>query len=160
MKIAISNDKGAHRLKEAIVGKLRAEGYQLIDMGTKEPGEEKSHTAAGAEVAQAVQRGEADRGILLCGTGTGVALTANKYHGVYAAVAESVFAARHCRLINDCNVLCLGAYILGEYMALEMVDVFLRTEFAEYFDPIRAEKLKKQINCIAEIESKNFSKAP
>ena len=157
MKIALSNDKGAFRLKEAVANKLRADGHEVVDLGTNDSLEDRSHTEAGSLVAQAIQRGDAERGILFCGTGTGVALAANKYKGVYAAVAESVFAARHCRLINDCNVLCLGAYILGEYMALEMVDVFLHTDFAEHFEPVRTEKLKKQINCIAEIESNNFS---
>lgn len=156
MKIAIANDKGGWLLKQAIVKKLAGEGYELLDFGTHSPDEAKEHAEAGEQVALAVQRGEAERGILLCGTGMGVSLAANKHKGVYAAPVESVFAARHCRLINDCNVLCIGGYILGEYMALEMVDAFLNTPFADQFVETRRAYLRSQIDRITAIENRNF----
>ncbi|CAK7062224.1 MAG: Ribose-5-phosphate isomerase B [Desulfovibrio sp.] len=156
MKVAISNDKFGFRLKEAVVKKLRGDGHEVIDYGTKDPDEPKAHSQAGSEVARAIQSGEAERGILFCGTGMGVSLTANKFKGVYAAVCESVFSAQHCRLINDCNVLCLGVYILGEYMTLQMAETFINTGFAENFEETRKNNLKKQIDRIAEIEAENF----
>jgi len=156
MKVAISNDKGGWLLKQAIVQKLAAEGYELLDFGTQSPDESKEHTEAGQQVALAIQRGEAERGILLCGTGMGVSLAANKHKGVYAAPVESVFAARHCRLINDCKVMCIGGYILGEYMALEMVDAFLKTPFADNFVETRRDYLRTQIDRIAAMEDHNF----
>jgi len=86
----------------------------------------------------------------------GVAVTANKYKGVYAAVVESKFAAEHCRLINDCNVICMGGYILGEYMALEIARAFINTKFAADFTPVRKEYLQQEIKHIEEIENVNF----
>jgi len=156
MRIVIANDKVAFELKKAIVKKLHAEEYDVVDYGTMSSEEPCSHTEAATRVTRSIRVGEADRGILLCGTGAGVAIAANKYQGIYAVVAESVYAARRCRLINDCNVLCLGAYILGEPMALEMVDAFLTTGFAENFEEKRAENLKRQRDIITEIEKDNF----
>ncbi len=156
MKIVIANDKGGYLLKAAIVKKLRAEGHEVIDYGTQSPDEAKEHVLAGEQVAHAIQNGEAERGILLCGTGMGVSLAANKHKGVYAAVVESVFAAKHARLINDCNVMCIGGYILGEYMALEMVDAFLNTPFADHIEEKRKAYLRSQYERIAEIENSNF----
>ncbi|MDO4269465.1 MAG: RpiB/LacA/LacB family sugar-phosphate isomerase [Eubacteriales bacterium] len=156
MKVAIANDKGGYRLKAAIVKKLADEGYEVLDYGTQSPEESKEHALAGEQVALAVQSGAAERGILLCGTGMGVSLAANKHKGVYAAPVESVFAAKHCRLINDCNVMCIGGYILGEYMALEMADAFLKTPFADHFEEGRARYLRSQYERIAAIEDKNF----
>jgi len=156
MKIALSNDKGGYLLKTAIKAKLEKEGHEVLDYGTQGPDETKEHTLAGTAVARAIQNREADRGILLCGTGVGVCLTANKFKGVYAAVVESVFAAEHCRLINDCNIMCMGGYILGEYMVLEMVDKFIQTEFAHEFEAGRKAYLRTQIEKIAEIEDANF----
>ncbi len=156
MKIVIANDKGGYLLKQAIVKKLEEEGHEVLDYGTKAPDEVKEHTQAGEQVACAIQNKEAQYGILLCGTGMGVSISANKHKGVYAAVVESVFAAKHCRLINDCNVICLGGYILGEYMALEMVDAFLNTPFADHFEEKRKNYLKGQYQRIIEIEERNF----
>lgn len=156
MKVAISNDRFGFALKEAVVKKLREDGHEVIDYGTKTPDEPKAHSQAGSEVARAIQNKEAQRGILFCGTGMGVSLTANKFKGVYAAPCESVFTAQHCRLINDCNVLCLGIYVLGEYMALQMVEAFMNTEFAENFEETRKNNLSTQIGKIAEIEAENF----
>ena len=78
-----------------------------------------------------MQRKEADRAILFCGTGMGMSIVANRYKGCTAAVVESVFAAKMCRAINNANVLCMGQMIWGEFMAKEAVDVFLKTKFTE-----------------------------
>ena len=156
MKIVIANDKGGYLLKQAIVEKLEKEGHEVLDYGTHSPDETKEHTQAAEQVACAIQKKEAQFGILLCGTGMGVSITANKHKGVYAAVVESVFAAKHCRLINDCNVLCLGGYILGEYMTLEMVDAFLCTPFADHFEEKRKDYLRGQYEKIVAIEEHNF----
>ncbi|MBC8571397.1 RpiB/LacA/LacB family sugar-phosphate isomerase [Zongyangia hominis] len=156
MKVVLSNDRGGYGLKEAAAALLKEQGHQVIDLGTQSPDEIKGYTDAGVAVAKAVQSGEADRGLLFCGTGMGVSQTANKFKGVYAAVVESVFAARSCRQINNCNVMCCGGYILGEYMAREMVDAFINTGFTEGFAPERAAGLKAQFARLQEIEAENL----
>lgn len=156
MKVVLSNDKGGYALKEAAAALLKEQGHQVIDLGTRSPDEMKGYTDAGTAVGKAIQNGEADRGLLFCGTGMGVSQTANKFKGVYAAVVESVFAARSCRQINNCNVMCCGGYILGAYMAREMVDVFMNTGFTQSFAPERAAGLKAQFARLQEIEGDNL----
>lgn len=156
MKVVLSNDRGGYRLKEAAIALLKEQGHEVIDLGTHDPEEFLSYTDAGIAVAKAIQSGEAQRGLLFCGTGMGVSQTANKFKGVYAAVVESVFAARQCRLINNCNVMCAGGYILGEYMAREMVDAFINTEHTQGFEPERAAYLRGQFARLQEIEGENM----
>ncbi len=155
MKIAIASDMMGIQLKSAICGKLRNEGYELIEFGSFE-GDVMPHSEAAVKVAKTIQSGEAQRGILICGTGMGVALTANKFKGVYAAPVESVFAAKYSRLINECNVLCLGAYLIGTYMALEMVEAFLKHDFAMNFEAKRKANLTAQVEKIKSIEDENL----
>jgi ribose 5-phosphate isomerase B len=87
------------------------------------------------EVCKALQAGKAERAILFCGTGMGMAIVANRFKGITAAVVESVFAAKMCRAINNANVLCMGQMIWGEWMAKEAVDVFLNTKMTEGLEP-------------------------
>lgn len=158
MTVVLSNDKGGFKLKEAVLKMLLEEGYDVIDLGTKQESETLAHTKAGALVAEKIQSKEADRGILFCGTGMGVSLAANKFKGISAAVCESVFSASHCRMINNCNVLCMGAYILGEVMAVAMAKAFMNSNFAdgEFGEAKRRAFLQTQIDAIAEYESANF----
>jgi ribose 5-phosphate isomerase B len=138
MKIIIAADPFALNLKQPIVAHLKEKGHELIDLGATTdktiPYYESCVTAC-----QALQACKADRAILLCGTGMGMAVIANRFKGVTAAVVESVFAARMCRAINNANVLCLGSMIWGEWMAKDAVDAFLTTnltdglpQFADY----------------------------
>lgn len=147
---------GGLSLKEAIKEELVRTGYEVDDVGTLDADNPMPHSEVAAVASKKVQSGEADRAVLICGTGMGMALTAGKFKGVYAAVAESVFAARYCRLINDCNVLCLGAYILGQFMALEMVRTFLSTNFAENFEARRKQNLCAQIEHMKRVETEQF----
>lgn len=156
MKIVMGNDKGAYWLKKAIKEKLEKDGHEIIDCGTKSPDEAKAHTIASKDAAEVLQAKQADLGILLCGTGMGVCMAANKFKGIYAAAVESVYSAERCRMINDCNVLCLGANILGEVMALEMVDKFINTEFAQGFEPERKAFLHTFIEQNEAFENENF----
>ncbi len=130
MKIVFAADPFALSLKKAIIEHLKKEGHEIIDYGATEEKQIPYYESAPA-ACKALQKGEATRGILLCGTGMGMSMIANRFQGVRAAVVESVFAAKMCRAINDANVLCLGAMIWGDWMANEAVDVFLKTNLAD-----------------------------
>ena len=130
MKIVIVADPFAVELKNAIVCHLKEKGHDVLDFGSTETKEIPYYDGA-VSAARAIQAGEGERGIFLCGSGMGMSIVANRFTGIRAAVVESVFAARMCRAINDANVLCLGAMIWGQWMALEAVDVFLTTNLAD-----------------------------
>ncbi|MDR1963653.1 MAG: RpiB/LacA/LacB family sugar-phosphate isomerase, partial [Planctomycetaceae bacterium] len=122
--ILIAADPFAVTLKEPLLAHLKEKGYEVLDLGaTRE--KEIPYFESAADVCKAIQSGKADQAILLCGTGMGMSIVANRFKGIVASVVESVFAAKMCRAINNANVLCLGAMIWGEWMAKEAVDVFL-----------------------------------
>ena len=131
--VLIAADPFAKTLKDAIVAHLNEKGYTVIDLGT--PDDLPYHEGAVA-ACRAIQSGKADRAILLCGTGMGMSVIANRFKGIVASVVESVFAARMCRAINNANVLCLGSMIWGDWMANEAVDAFLNTQFTEGLEPL------------------------
>lgn len=156
MKIAVGSDKPGFALKGALIGHLREKGHEVKDHGTHQIEKPAPFTRTAASAAEAVAAEEAERGILICGTGMGMAITANKTKGVYAAATESVYAARMCRWINNANILCLGAFILGEAMAKEMADAFLVAEFTAGMEQWRVDLLRGQLDVIKEIESEHF----
>ena len=129
MKIVIGCDKGGLRLKQPIMDALREEGHEIIEVGTMSLEQIVPHSQTAHAAAEVIQRGEAEMGILICGTGMGMSICANKHKGIYAAVVESVYAAEYSRKINNANVLCMGARVVGSGLAVDMVDLFLDTEF-------------------------------
>lgn len=156
MKIVIGSDKAGYALKESIKSMLTEQGHQIIDVGTTDLEAPRPHTVTGPAAAALIQSKEADRGILICGTGMGMAIAANKNKGISAAVVESVYAAEYCRKINDANVLCMGAFIVGEAMAKEMTEVFLNTAFVQDFPEWRVDFLTEQREILAAHEEKVF----
>lgn len=156
MKIVIGSDKMGYGLKEAVKAMLTEQGHEVMDVGTTDIEQPKPHTVTAPAAAKAIQTGEAERGILICGTGMGMSIAANKQKGVYASVVESVYAAEYCRKINNANVLCMGAFILGETMAKEMVNVFLTTDFTQDFPEWRVEFVTKQQEILASYEEEQF----
>ncbi len=130
MKVIIAADPFALTLKRAVLGYLKEKGYETIDLGSTD---EKAipYFECGITASKALQAGKGDRAILMCGTGMGMAIVANRFKGVTAAVVESVFAAKMCRAINNANALCLGSMIWGDWMAKEAVEVFLATNLAD-----------------------------
>jgi len=129
MKIAIGCDHGALSLKNRLVAHLQGKGYEVADFGT--------YTAAScdypefaAAAARAVASGECEKGIVLCTTGIGVSISANKIDGVRCALLSDVWSAKMTRLHNDTNMMALGAGVVGENLALEIVDTWLTTEFS------------------------------
>ena len=156
MKIVIGADKGGFNLKEAIISHLQEQGFAYLDVGTTTLDDCKDFTSVAKRAANMVSKGEADRGILVCGTGMGMSIAANKFKGVRAAVVESQYAAGYARKINDANVLCLGGFIIGPSMGCEIVDTFLQTNFLENFPQWRVDFLTAQKACLADLESDQF----
>jgi ribose 5-phosphate isomerase B len=128
MRIAIGADHGGYELKQQIAEFLIARGHQVQDLGTHNL-DSVDYPDFAALVARAVAAGEAERGITICGTGIGVSMAANKVHGIRAALCTDCYMARMAREHNDAQVLCLGARVLGIGSALDIVQVFLKSEF-------------------------------
>lgn len=130
MKVIIAADPFALTLKKAVAEYLKEKGHDVIDLGSTTE-KEIPYFDCAPVACQALQAGKADRAILMCGTGMGMSIVANRFKGVTAAVVESVFAAKMCRAINNANALCLGSMIWGDWMAKEAVEAFLTTNLAD-----------------------------
>lgn len=128
--LAIGSDHGGFALKQAILRHLEARGLEYRDYGAFSEAS-CDYPDYARPVAEAVAKGEADFGILICGTGIGVSICANKVPGVRAALCGDCFSAQATREHNDANVLALGARVVGEGLALKIVDIFLDTPFSE-----------------------------
>lgn len=128
--IAIGSDHGGFELKQAIMKHLAGRGAEYRDFGTFTP-DSCDYPDYAKPVARAVADGSCSCGILVCGTGIGVSITANKIPGIRAALCGDCFSAEATRLHNDANVLALGARVVGEGLALKIVDTFLDTPFSE-----------------------------
>lgn len=127
-KIWIGNDHGGYELKLKVVEFLEQKGYTVHDVGTGSV-EIVRYPYFAAKVAGAVSKGEAERGILICSTGIGMSIIANKYHGVRASLCTSTFMGKMTRAHNNSNILCLGGKITGVFEALDILDVWLNTEY-------------------------------
>lgn len=140
MKIALGADHAGYRLKDSIAGHLAQAGFEVQDQGTNSD-ESVDYPDYAGQVAHAVSRGNADLGILVCGTGIGMAIAANKVSAIRAANVSTEFEARLSREHNNANVLTLGARILEEAEALRIVDIWLGTNFAGGRHELRVEKI-------------------
>ena len=129
MKIAIGCDHGALALKNKIVDHLKKNGFEVKDFGTY-TADSCDYPDFAAAAAKAVAAGECQRGIVLCTTGIGASITANKIDGVRCALLSDPWSAKMTRLHNDTNMMALGAGVVGENLALEIVDTWLNTEFS------------------------------
>ena len=127
--IAMGSDHGGFELKEKLMEHLSERGLEYKDFGTYSSASCDYPVYAKA-VARAVASGECDRGIIICGTGIGVSITANKVRGIRAALCGDCFSAEATRQHNDANVLCMGARVVGEGLALKIADTFLDTPFS------------------------------
>ena len=126
--IAIGSDHGGYLLKEEIKKHLKEKGYEFKDFGTDSTAS-CDYPVYAETVCRAVQSGECEKGILICGTGTGMSMCANKCKGIRAAVCGDHFSAEFTRKHNNANVLCLGARVIGAGVAMQLVDIFLTTEY-------------------------------
>ena len=127
--IAVGSDHAGFQLKKVIMAHLEERGEEYKDYGTYTE-ESTDYPIYGKKVGEAVASGECDRGIIICGTGIGISLAANKVEGIRAALCGDCFSAEATRLHNDANVLSLGARVIGEDLAKKIVDTFLDTPFS------------------------------
>ncbi len=146
MKIALGCDHGGFEHKNAILEHLKQNGFEVIDFGIYE-NVSVDYPDIAKKVCQSIQNNECELGILVCGTGIGMSLAANKFKGIRAAALSEHFSAKYTRLHNDSNVLCLGGRVIGVGTALELVDLFVNTEF-------EGGRHQTRIDKISEIENK------
>ncbi|MCZ7583223.1 MAG: ribose 5-phosphate isomerase B [Deltaproteobacteria bacterium] len=141
MKIAVGNDHAGLPLMKTLKEYLRARGHELVDHGTDSE-DSVDYPDYAHEVAASVSSGKADLGLLVCGTGIGMSIAANRHPGVRAALCADGYMARMARMHNFANVLCMGARVLGPGVAMEILDVFLHTPFEGGRHERRVEKLE------------------
>lgn len=147
MKIAVGCDHGGLEHKNAIAEHLKSEGFEVEDFGIYE-NKSVDYPEIALKVANSIKNGENDLGILVCGTGIGMSLAANKVNGIRAAACSEHFSAKYTRLHNNSNILCLGGRVIGIGTALELCDIFVNTEF-------EGGRHQRRIDMITEIEKSN-----
>ena len=128
MKIALGCDHAAFELKEAVKAKMESEGHTVIDVGT-DSNESVDYPKFGHAVGRTVASGEAERGIALCGSGIGISIACNKVPGIRAALCTSVEMAEMCRRHNNANVVCMGARMISQELAFDIIDTWMKSEF-------------------------------
>ncbi|MFZ0060928.1 MAG: ribose 5-phosphate isomerase B [Pyrinomonadaceae bacterium] len=146
-RIAIAADHAGFPLNERVIAELRAAGHELIDFGTHDGSQPDDYPDYARQVGQAIQQGAAEIGILICGSGVGAAVAANKLRGIRAALCCDTYSAHQSREHDDCNVLCLGARVVGEELAWELVRTFVAARFSG------EERHLRRLRKIAEMES-------
>ena len=157
-KLFIGSDKSGFSLKEAVKAYLIENKYDVTDVGTIDENAPLPFFEVAENGAKRLQNKDFDRGILICGTGMGMSIVANKHEGVHAAACESVYAAEKCRAINDANVLCMGGWVIAPIMGVEMAKTFLNTGFTQNLEDWRARNIEKARVAVREIEKKSFNK--
>jgi ribose 5-phosphate isomerase B len=139
-KIIIGSDHAGFNLKSKIINYLKGEGYEVFDNGTFSTNSV-DYPLIAKDTAKKVASGEFEKGILICGSGIGMSIVANKVKGIRAVVCSDTTSARFSRLHNDCNILCFGERIVGEYLAKDICKIWLET-------PFEAERHLKRVNMI------------
>ena len=149
MRIAIGADHGGYPLNERVIEELRSASHELTDFGTHDGSIPDDYPDYALKVGEAVQAGKADIGILICGSGVGAAVAANKLRGIRAALCGDTYSGHQSREHDDCNVLCLGARITGVELALEIVRAFVAARFTG------EERHRRRLAKVEAIENRN-----
>ena len=155
MKIAIASDLSGFPLKQAVVKHLVEKGYEVTDFGIPSAEEPQPYFVQAPKVATAIQKGEAERGILICGTGQGMAIVANKFKGIYACVVDDIFAGERSKIINNANVITMGGWITAPFLGCEIVDSWLSMQFTQKME-FKKDFLTNAFNQVQKIEEENF----
>ena len=146
MRIAIGADHGGYPLNESVIRELDAAGHEILDFGTHVGSRPDDYPDYALKVGLAVRDNQADIGILICGSGVGASVAANKLTGIRAALCGDTYSAHQSREHDDCNVLCLGARVTGEELALDIVRAFVAARFTG------EERHRRRLAKVAEIE--------
>ncbi len=150
MLIGVACDHGGFELKEALKAFLKSLGIEPLDMGTSNE-DSVDYPDFGVKIAEKVSRGELEKGILICGTGIGMSMVANKFPRIRGALANDLYSSRLSREHNDANILIIGSRIVGKELAKEIVKVWLQTPFA-------GGRHKRRLEKIEALEKENFKK--
>ena len=152
MRIAIGSDSSGVGLKDQVVGHLNELGHDVVDVGWDGGGEAQYSATYARKVAHLIRDGEAERGVLICGTGIGISISANKVRGIRAAVCSEPFTARHTREHNGSQIIAFGAFVVAPEMAFSITDAFLGAEF-------KGGVFTDRFNLIKEIEDEEHAAA-
>ncbi len=147
MRSALAADHAGYLLKNEVKAKLSAQGHDVLDLGTDSPAPVDYPDSAEA-VAAAIRDGQAERGIIVCGSGAGVSIAANKFPGIRAAVCHDTYTAHQAVEHDDMNVLCLGARVIGGALALDLVSAFLGARYAG------EERFQRRLDKVTRIEER------
>ena len=157
MKVGIASDKSGFPLKEVVKAHLIEKGHEVLDLGQLKMEDEWVYYYVGASrVAKAILSGQVKKGILICGTGAGMNIAANKFKGIYAVSVEGIYSAKSCAFINGANVITMGRRIVGDGMACEMTDEFLKYEAGDTLAPETAKICSFQAEGLVAMEKENF----
>ncbi len=149
MTVSVSSDHAGYELKQKVIAYLKEKGITVIEEGAPSGDKPYSYVEAGCALAEDVLSGKADKGIAICGTGIGISIVVNKYKGIRCGLCNNEYTARMVRQHNNGNVLAMGARVVGQAVALGMVDAFLNEEFA-------GERHAERVGDICKVEEKNF----
>lgn len=155
MKIAIASDLSGFPLKEAIVKHLKEKGYDVSDFGIPNADEPQPYFIQAPKVAGALLSGAAEKGILICGTGQGMAIVANKFKGIYACVVDDLFSGERAKIINNANIITMGGWVTAPFLGCEIVDSWLSMEFTQKME-FKKDFLTNAFNQVKKIEEENF----
>jgi len=147
MILVVASDHAGVTLKQHVAEALRKLGHQVTDLGSNSP-DPVDYPDYAEKVANAVLRGEAERAILICGSGAGACVAANKFKGIRAATCHDSFSARQCVEDDDCNVMCLGARVVGPELAVELVRIYVEAKFSG------ADRHRRRLAKIAKFEER------
>ena len=151
MRVAVGADHAGFNMRESVIAAIQAAGHQVFDLGAHSYDAEDDYPDRAAPVAKAVMSGDADRGIILCGSGIGASVTANKFRGVRAAVCHDTYSAAQGVVHDDMNVLCIGGRVVGDAIATELVRAFLSANMGD------ETRFQRRLDKLIAIEATNFN---
>ena len=157
LKIAVASDLSGFPLKAEIVKYLEGRGdVEVLDFGIESAEAPRPYFEQAPKVAAAIQDGRAERGILVCGTGQGMAIVANKHKGVYACVVDDLFSGERAKIVNNANVITLGGWITAPFLGCQIVEAWLSVAFTQKME-FKKDFLTNAFNQVLEIEKRNFA---
>lgn len=155
MKIAIASDLSGFPLKQEIKKHLLEKGIEVLDFGIDDAEHPQPYFIQAPKVAKSIQNKEADRGILVCGTGQGMAIVANKFKGIYACVVDDIFSGERSKIVNNANVITMGGWITAPFHACEIADAWLSMQFTQKME-FKHDFLANAFANVQKIEEENF----
>ena len=153
MKLVVASDHAGVALKQHVADALRTSGHDVTDLGT-DTTDPVDYPDYSKKVAHAVLHGEAERAILICGSGAGACVAANKFKGIRAATCHDSFSARQCVEDDDCNVMCMGARVIGPELAVELARIYVAAKFSG------AERHRRRLAKVADFEERFSTQTP